>query len=163
MDEKLFSQFMWKSMFIFSQMREFLNHASSWVKQDKYYYRGKVRDFWPFNKKNLSYLCSRRHPLVQFRFMGCSEQPCYRGVFGLEHSHCLFLPDHLVCPASDQVSISKSGFQIASPPILFLFFSLHVFEDEEFCVSTGYSNLWCHSVLFAGGNVRGQYCHGQSE
>lgn len=55
--------------------------------------------------------------------------------------------NNLVCPASDQVSISKSGFQIASPPLFFFFFFVFFpsscFEDEAFCVSTGYSNLWC--------------------
>lgn len=52
-----------------------------------------------------------------------------------------FCRNNLVCPASDQVFISKSGFQKASP--LLSIFPPSCFEDEAFCVSTGYSSLWC--------------------
>lgn len=43
-----------------------------------------------------------------------------------------FYRNSLVCPASDQVSISKSGFQTASPPLSFFFPSC--FEDEASCL-----------------------------
>lgn len=53
-----------------------------------------------------------------------------------------FCQNNLVCPASDQVSISKSGFQIASPPFFSSFFLFMFLRMRNF-VSTGYSNLWC--------------------
>lgn len=89
-----------------------------------------------------------------FRIMGSSEQLCYRGVFGLEQCHCL-CRNNLVCPASDQVSISKSGFQTASPPLFLFCFSLHVLRMRHFVSLLGTVTCGVHSVLFARGNVRG--------
>jgi len=53
----------------------------------------------------------------------------------------LFCQNNLVCPVTDQVSISKIRFSNSlSSSFLFLFM---FFEDEAFCVSTGYSSLRC--------------------
>lgn len=48
-----------------------------------------------------------------------------------------------VCPPSDPVSTSESGFQTASPPppLFFSSFSLHALRTRHF-VSIEYSNLW---------------------
>lgn len=114
--------------------------------------RGKVRDLWTVKKEE-----KKKKPEFSFYFVffvhGFILQ-FYLNLWGVVNNlvtgeylvwntvTASFCQNNLVCPASDRVSISKSGFQIASPPLFFFFF-LHDFEDEEFCVSTGYSNLWC--------------------
>lgn len=144
MDKKLFSQFMWKSMFIFCPAQ---NRGMSSPNCTKLSLARKIqREGWSF--LSLSYwlffsFCFL-HPLVQFGFTGCSKQPCYRGVFGLEQCHCLFsagtawfVQHQIKCPYPNQVF---------KQPLLFFLFCFPLsscFEDEAFCVSTGYSNLWC--------------------
>lgn len=99
----------------------------------------KVKAFWNMrNSVIVLFLLFFWH----FWIMGSSEQLCYRGVFGLEQCHCLsagttwFVQYQIKCPYPNQV--------FRQPLLLFfvLFFP-SCFEDEAFCVSTGYSNLWC--------------------
>lgn len=135
MDKKLFSQFMWKSMFIFcpafirtevrvspitmhqvimSEGQSFLNVIFSQL-----YFRSQLRSF----------KCGKK--------TRCSERFCNGEYLVRNTAAASYCWNTLVCPASDQVSIPKSGFQIASPPLFFFIIFSSCFEDEAFCVSTG--------------------------
>lgn len=120
---------------------------------------GKIRAFWNV-RNSVIVLFLFFVFLGVFRIMGSHEQrSIWSGTMPLPLCRI-----SLVCPASDQVSISKSGFQTASPPFFFRFvFSLHVLRTRHFVSLLGTVTCGVHSVLFAGGNVRGDYCHSQSE
>lgn len=67
-----------------------------------------------------------------------------------------FFQTNLVCPALDQVSMSKSGFQTASPPLfVFMFLGMRHFVSLLGIVAYG-----VHSVLCVGGNV--ETCQGKT-
>lgn len=130
---------MWKSMFIFCPRAEVVNVPVMCQVEfnEKNMSRRKVRAF--LNLKKSLMFCAH-----SFSLCFSSDLPCYRGEYLVWNAATAsFCRNSLVCSASDQVSTSKSGSQIASPPLLFFFFFLHIFEDEAFCVSTGYSSLWC--------------------
>ena len=105
-----------------------------------------VRAFWTLKQIQLSRFYVRRFSLW-FRL------DSRHVLSNLVTGECLvwntatasFCQNNLVCPASDQVCISKIRFSnsLSSSFLLFFLFFLHVFEDEVFCVSTGYSNLRC--------------------
>lgn len=113
------------------------------------------------NKTFFSWL----YPLLQFGFIGCSEQLFYRGVFCLENSHCLFLLVQFgLSSIRSSVHIQIRFSNSLSSSFSFFYFSLLMFLRMRHFVSLlGTVTCGVHSVLFAGGSVRRQYCHGQSE
>lgn len=71
-----------------------------------------------------------------------------------------FCRNSLVCPASDEVSTSKSGFQKASPrpPPLFYSSPFTCWGRGVFLSLLGTETCGVHSVVFAGGKARRQRC-----
>lgn len=125
MDKKLFSQFMWKSMFLFcpvvlEQRCEFFPITMHQVI---------TSEGQSFFKRTVSqiYFRSQLHSLVKCERTRCSKGFCYREYLVWNAATASLSWNSLVCPASDQVSIPKSGFQIASPPLFFFIIFLHVF------------------------------------
>jgi len=151
--KNLFSQFMWKSMFIFrpafirTEVRVFPPITMHYVimsEGQSFFERSFQSVIFSFTGSFLFLF------LKSVNKRGVASGFLTVGVFGGEKEYLVwntaaasYCWNTLVCPASDQVSIPKSGFQIASPPLFFFIIFSSCFEDEAFCVSTGYSSLWC--------------------
>ena len=135
MDMKLFSQFMWKSMFIFCPA--YCNRGVSFPithqveLSKKNIIEGKSELFEPYKTQLSSFLCFLFSFILKFNlyFCGVANYRVTGEYLVWNNATASLCRKNLVCPASDQVSISKSGFQIASPPLFFfsLFFFFFMF------------------------------------
>lgn len=100
---------------------------------------GKIRAFWNVRNSVIVLFLFFFFFFWYFELWGLMN----RGVFGLEQCHCLsagsawFVQHQIKCPYPNQV--------FRQPLLLFFLFCFFpsCFEDEAFCVSTGYRNLWC--------------------
>lgn len=98
---------------------------------------------------------SQLHSLFQFR-----STLLQGGVFGLERSHCLFLPEQLgLFSIRSSVHIQIRFSNSLSSSFIFLFFSFTFLRMRRFVSLLGIVACGVHSVLFVGSSKRRQYRH----
>lgn len=124
----LISQTMWKSVFIFCPRAEMVNVLI----MPRVEFKKKGQSFFKsFKKKKKCYvLRSQLHFVFQFR-----STLLQRAVFGLERSHCLFLPEQLgLFSIRSSVHIQIRFSNSLSSSFFFPFFSSHFWGWGVLCL-----------------------------
>ena len=162
MDKKLFSQFMWKSMFLFcpvvlEQRCEFFPITMHQVI---------TSEGQSFFKRTVSqiYFRSQLHSLVKCERTRCSKRFLLQGVFGVERSHCLSQLEQLGLSSIRSSVHTQIRFSNSLSSSIFLYyFSSCFLRMRHFVSLLGTVACGVHSVLLVGRKV-GRWCsHSLSE